>query len=90
VCEINKRERRELYCSASPSRDGTQRAAQAERSDWGVGWVRDQPDWERGDFRRRHSLHNDNDKVGQIQAGRGEQLMELGVHAGEWSGDIPV
>jgi hypothetical protein len=51
-------------------------------------------DWERGDFRRGHSLHNDKVRraprwTGQIQAGRrsgrGGRLMELGVHAGEWS-----
>jgi hypothetical protein len=59
--------------------------AQAERSDWGVGF-----DWERGDFRRGYSLHNDKVRraprwTGQIQAGRGGRLMGLGVHAGEWS-----
>ena len=48
--------------------------------------------WERGDFRRGQSSHND--KVGraprwtdQIRAGR---LMELGVHAGEWSAAPPA
>jgi hypothetical protein len=45
-------------------------------------------DWERGDFGRGHSSHND--KVGraphwtgQIQAGRGGRLMGLGVHGCE-------
>jgi hypothetical protein len=53
-------------------------------------------DWERGDFCRGHSLHNDKVRralrwTGQVQAGRdGGRLMmgnvvELGVHAGEWS-----
>jgi hypothetical protein len=46
--------------------------------------------WERGDFRRGHSLHIDKVRraprwTGQIQAGRGGRLMGLGVHAGEWS-----
>jgi hypothetical protein len=41
------------------------------------------------EFRRGHSLHNDKVRraprwTGQIQAGRGGRLMELGVHAGEW------
>jgi hypothetical protein len=47
-------------------------------------------DWEHGGFRRGHSLHNDTVRrephwTGQIQAGCGGRLMELGVHAGEWS-----
>jgi hypothetical protein len=58
---------------------------QAERNDLGVRF-----DWERGFVRRGHSSHNDKVRrsprwTGQIQAGRGGRLMELGVHACEWS-----
>jgi hypothetical protein len=46
-------------------------------------------DWERGEFRRGHSLHNDKVRraprwTGQIQAGRGGRLIVLGVPAGVW------
>jgi hypothetical protein len=46
------------------------------------------PPAQRGDFRRGYSLHNDKVRraprwTGQIQAGRGGRLMELGVHVGE-------